>query len=152
MINVRDNALKHGMAKSPEHNAWCLMKARCYNKNHPRYAEWGGRGIRMDLRWKKDFMEFFLDMGLRPSPQHSLDRIDNNKGYCPGNVRWATKEEQSSNRPGFCVYFTLNGKTQTLIAWSRELGINRSTIDDRRKRGLPVEAILSRVRSNARAK
>jgi len=76
------------------------MKDRCLNKSAPAYAAYGGRGIRVCKRWQKSFQAFLKDVGRRPSTNHSLDRINNNtkRGYCPSNVRWATKRQQARNR------------------------------------------------------
>lgn len=91
---------KHGHVGSghgtPEWNAWSCMRKRCTNPRHKFYRLYGGRGITICERWK-DFMTFFADMGRRPSPRHSLDRIDNDGNYEPSNCRWATKAEQVRN-------------------------------------------------------
>jgi hypothetical protein len=82
---------------SPEYRAWTAMRSRCLNKKDESYAQYGGRGISIDPRWR-DFHYFLYDMGLRPSPIHSLDRINNEAGYAKSNCRWATKQEQANNR------------------------------------------------------
>ena len=86
------------MPKHPLYYIWSTMKNRCSNENHPRYADWGGRGIRICDRWLKSYAAFAEDMGERPSPFHQLDRIDNDGDYEPNNCRWATAEEQTRNR------------------------------------------------------
>lgn len=134
---------KHGMAKTPEHNAWCLMKARCHNLNHPRYTEWGGRGIVVCEEWRYDFVAFYRYLGPKPSPLHSVDRIDNEKSYEPGNVRWATKQEQAANRPTWCNYLTYRGARKTLSEWARELGIARESLRGRLKYGWSIEKALT---------
>lgn len=89
---------KHGMINTPEYQAWSAMKDRCLNPKSSNYPRWGGRGIKVHPEWAGDFMAFYLDVGPRPTPKHSLDRIDNDGNYEPGNVRWATKKEQADNR------------------------------------------------------
>jgi hypothetical protein len=86
----------HGYSRTPTYRSWVNMIYRCTNPNHSRYADWGGRGITVCARWR-DFGNFLADMGDRPSGM-SLDRIDNDGNYEPGNVRWATTKEQASNR------------------------------------------------------
>lgn len=89
---------KHGLIHTPEYRAWISMKDRCLNPTSSNYPNWGGRGIRVHVEWVEDFPAFLQHVGPRPSPLHSLDRRDNDRGYEPGNVRWATKAEQSANR------------------------------------------------------
>jgi hypothetical protein len=88
----------HGGRFTSEYRIWAGMKNRCNNPNDKRYADYGGRGIGVCGTWNMDFAQFLKDVGKRPSILHSLDRINNNRGYEPGNVRWATAKEQANNR------------------------------------------------------
>jgi hypothetical protein len=86
------------MNLSPEHKAWQKMKERCYYPKSAGFKYWGGRGITVCDRWRDSFQNFIDDMGPKPSSQHSLDRINNEGHYEPGNCRWATHLEQRHNR------------------------------------------------------
>jgi hypothetical protein len=90
----------HGLSKLPEYRAWSAMKDRCDNSNHRYFQDYGGRGIKVCEHWKS-FENFLLDIGERPSPKHSLDRIDVNGDYEPKNCRWTTSLEQTRNRRPF---------------------------------------------------
>lgn len=88
----------HGMTGTFEHRCWQGMIRRCHSKTHHKYPLYGGRGIRVCKEWRNDFMAFFNHIGPRPGPGYTVDRKDPNKGYEPGNVRWATSLEQRHNR------------------------------------------------------
>lgn len=83
---------------SREYRIWSLMKDRCFNQRSHAYGDYGGRGITVCERWRTSFLSFLADLGPSPSPEHSIDRIDNNGNYEPRNVRWATPAQQGANK------------------------------------------------------
>jgi hypothetical protein len=119
------------------------MKDRCGNAKNRSYADYGGRGIRVCDRWldpENGFMNFYSDMGPRPSDKHSIDRIDNDGNYFLENCRWTTRTEQCRNRRSN-VMLTHNGKTQCVKDWEEELNLNRSTVRNRLKAGWTFDEI-----------
>lgn len=144
-------ALKHGHwtggKPSPTYTSWQAMWDRCTRKGHPAFNRYGGRGIGVCERWS-DFPAFLADMGERPAGK-TLDRIDNDRGYEPGNCRWATAEEQQGNR-STARLLTCGGHTRTVAEWSRAVGILASTISDRILRGWSVAEALSAPSATAK--
>ena len=106
------------------------MKRRCFNPNNERYKDYGGRGITMCEQWKNDFLKFMADMGERPSKKHSIDRIDNDKGYCKQNCRWATTKEQNNNMRSNRL-ITYNNETHNMSEWAEILGLKYHTLTAR---------------------
>lgn len=94
---------KHGMSKSPEYQAWTAMKKRCCNPEHTAYRNYGGRGVTVWAGWLDNFPAFLSSVGMRPKGKYSLDRIDNQRGYEPGNVRWSDPVTQNRNRRPFVI-------------------------------------------------
>lgn len=92
------HAIKHRLSDTPEHYIWRGMKQRCYNPNNKSFKNYGGRGITICDRWQNSFENFLADMGKKPSPTHSIDRVNNDGNYEPANCRWATNQEQSDNK------------------------------------------------------
>jgi len=93
---------KHGDATggrvTPEYISWRAMLRRCSDPKHERFKHYGGRGIKVCERWRESYVAFLADMGRRPSPKHSIDRIDGDGDYEPSNCRWATRSEQERNK------------------------------------------------------
>lgn len=83
--------------RTPEYNSWACMKQRCDNPKNPNYKYYGERGIKVCKRWKS-FENFIEDMGVKPDQGMSIERINNNRGYCKSNCKWATAKEQSNNK------------------------------------------------------
>lgn len=125
----------------PEYKSWDGMRQRCRNPKDAGYSRYGGRGITVCDRWDS-FSTFLTDMGPKPSPKHSIERKDNNGPYSPDNCRWATTREQSVNRRSN-VSLTAFGRTQVLMDWAREVGINHQTISARIAAGWPTEVALT---------
>lgn len=98
MILPFNPRIVHGKWNAPEWRTWAHMKERCLNPNNHAYARYGGRGITIYRPWVDSFEAFFAHVGPKPGPEYSLDRIDNDGNYEPGNVRWATPREQGANR------------------------------------------------------
>jgi len=91
-------ATKQGGIRTPEYSSWVCMIGRCQNDKLPGWHRYGGRGIIVCTRWRKSFSNFLKDMGTKPTPTHSIDRIDNDGNYCPKNCKWSTPKEQAANR------------------------------------------------------
>jgi hypothetical protein len=148
---VNTHSIKHGQSSkgtTPEYTAWKSMKTRCSptrGRSSPQtYRDYYERGIRVCERWAKSFEAFLEDMGPRPGPGYSLDRIDNNGNYEPGNCRWATATEQQNNSRHNHL-LTLNGVTRTICAWAKEIGMSRQGLRLRLKT-MSVEEALTRPR------
>lgn len=118
--------VENGRTYLPEYKIWGHMKSRCCNPKNKNYSVYGGVGIKVCDRWS-EFENFFVDMGTRPTDLHTLDLIENSKGYYPGNCRWATRLEQTRNR-GCTLRFQYRGRNLTVPEWSIELGVPTSTL------------------------
>lgn len=118
------------------------MIARCENANTRHYARYGGRGIRVCDRWRESFAYFLQDVGERPSPAHTLDRIDNSSDYAPGNVRWVLPKEQARNRRNNRMIH-LGGVSMTLAEACESRGLDRRTVGSRLKRGWTIDRAFS---------
>lgn len=124
---------KHGLGDSQEYDIWKGIMRRCYDRRQVHYADYGGRGIAVCERWH-DVVNFVADMGPRPQ-NTSIERIDNNRGYEPGNCRWATRTEQARNtRANVCT--EIDGRRMCLAEVAELSGISRAQITRRFRAGL----------------
>ncbi len=126
--------LKHNGASLNEYRIWSGMKSRCNeNASEGVWLIYGGRGIKVCDRWLNSFENFFEDMGKRPSKKHSIDRVDNNKGYSPENCRWATPKEQARNTRR-CVWIEWGGTKKILKDWAEFLNVDYGSFRKRVKK------------------
>lgn len=124
-----------------EYDSWKQMHRRCYNSEAPYYSRYGGRGIMVSPRWH-DFKLFLEDMGKRPFKGAELDRINNDGNYEPGNVRWATKQQNADNM-STTRYLTHDGITDTVTGWAQRLKVPRGLLSSRLHKGWPLERALA---------
>lgn len=136
----RDSVVTHGRARTPEHRTWIRIHSRCTNPKATGYRNYGGRGIKVCERWNS-FEAFFVDMGPRPGPQHTIERKDNEKDYCPDNCCWATRKQQARNRRTNRL-LTYHGETLPVIAWAERLGMTKETIAARLRYGWSIERVI----------
>ncbi len=145
-ISQKGRCFTHGHTSrkngaTPEYMAWKNMHRRCDTPTNVAFDRYGGRGIKVCESWK-DFSVFMADVGPRPSRTYSLHRINNDLGYNPSNVKWASKVEQDNNK-GSNVMIEHEGKIQSLALWSREMGLKPQTIIGRIKRKWTVGKALT---------
>jgi hypothetical protein len=131
---MKEKNKTHGMRYEIEYRIWVGIKNRCNNKASKDYERYGGKGITMFDAWANDFGAFIEHVGRRPSPRHSIDRIDNTRGYEPENVRWATREQQERNK-GNSIYVTDGSKTMHINEAAQIVGITRGAAHLRLRRG-----------------
>lgn len=120
-----DGRRTHGMTNTPTYVTWLNMRARCLNPDNPAYPRYGGRGITIDPRWS-NFATFLADMGERPN-NTSLERCENDGNYTMENCIWGTDEEQANNKRNNHL-LTLQGRTQSMAMWAKELHLSYTTI------------------------
>jgi hypothetical protein len=133
-------AITHGRSGTRCYRIWQGIRSRCLNPRYHAYPNYGGRGIGICSRWDK-FPQFLADMGEPPSDTHSIERIDNNRGYEPGNCRWATDLDQANNKRG-SRRFTIEGETRTLAEWCRLTGVGYFVAHGRLRQGKTIEDAL----------
>lgn len=143
----------HGMHRSKEYSTWRGIKNRCFNKNNTAYQSYGGRGITMCREWEDSFEKFLEDVGRAPKSKSrvSLDRIDNNGNYEPGNVRWVNHRKQMNNRR-VNVLTMFRGKLMTLGEISEITGEAYHRVYQRHRRGLHGEDLVRRHKTGRKPK
>jgi len=127
---------------SPEYCCWQAMIQRCHNPNNEYYHRYGARGVVVCEKWRQSYDAFLIDMGSRPSSKHSIDRIDGNGNYEPGNCRWATRQEQQNNL-STNVVIEFRGERMTAAQWADKLGMSRTALYARIRCGWPIEEALT---------
>lgn len=130
-----------GKVRSPEHIVWASMIARCHNPKHKRYADYGGRGIAVCRPWRESFAAFLADMGPRPTGA-TIDRIDNDGDYGPGNCRWATYTKQNRNRRNNHLIIAF-GRAMCIAEWADAIGVSPKSIRTRLSKGHDGESALA---------
>lgn len=128
--------------------AWRNMRRRCIDPKDDSYKDYGGRGITVCRRWLNSYDNFFEDMGECP-PKHSLERMNNNKGYSPSNCKWATMKDQLNNQRRNVV-IKQNGLSKTVSQWAEHIGIRADTLFRRLKRMSVEKAFQIIIRKQAR--
>ena len=135
---------KHGVTKSPEHRSWLSMMTRCVwsGPERPDYHLYQGKGITVCERWL-EFVNFLADMGPKPTLKHSIDRIDSDGNYEPGNCRWADPKQQARNWKRRNRIIAFQGESLTIGEWADRIGIARESLRDRLEIGWPIERALT---------
>ncbi len=128
--------------RTPEYYSWVNMKSRCLNPRVKEFKWYGARGITICRRWIESFDAFLADVGLRPSPASTLERVRTDGNYEPGNVRWASMREQCNNRRSN-RWLVHNGERRTMAEWGRLLGINTMTLMYRLNHGMSDSEALT---------
>lgn len=134
--------LTHGMTLTPEYRCWRAIINRCENPKSAQYKDYGGRGIAVCERWRHSFENFLADMGAKPGPKYSIERLGNDLGYSPDNCRWATATEQMNNMSRN-RYLDFRGERLTVSQWAKRIGIRAMNLYDRLHKGWSVERALT---------
>lgn len=133
--------ISHGMSRTSTYKIWENMKLRCSSKSQRSYNNYGGRGISVCDKWKT-FNGFIEDMGTRPSKKHTIERIDNDGNYEPGNCKWATYVEQATNRRN-TIKILVDGELKAIAELSESCGIPYKNLYDRLRAGWSIDSAIS---------
>jgi len=131
----------HHLSQTPVYQAWASILQRCYNPKHPHFDLWGGRGITVCQEWREGFEAFYRDMGPKPTPLHSIDRIDNDGNYEKTNCRWTTKDVNSSNQRR-ASFLEIGGEKLTFKQARLRSGMSKAGLRARIRKGWPMERLL----------
>lgn len=127
---VKQSNSTHGMSNTPEFHTWEGIIKRCTNPKAIGFKRYAGRGITICDEWRHDFMAFYNHVGKKPTSKHTIERINNNLGYKPGNIKWATRQEQANNtRRNHNI--TLHSWTMNVTQWAKFIGVKQGTISER---------------------
>lgn len=133
----------HGATGTPEYSRWAHMIARCEDPSSEHFDRYGGRGIVICERWRRDFSAFLADMGPLPSPKHSIERLRNDGNYEPGNCEWVTVKAQARNKSNNRVIVAF-GQSKCLAEWAEAIGISPTSLAERIDRGWSPERAVSK--------
>lgn len=139
--------IQHGMYNTKIYRTWCDIRRRCYDPKNSRYHNYGGRGIKVCERWLENFENFYEDMGDKPGPEYSIDRIDVNGDYCKENCKWSTDKEQANNKTNN-RYLIFNSEKLTITEFSKRINISQNTIRKYLSLGWTTEEISTKKRKN----
>jgi hypothetical protein len=139
---IHQDNIVHGMVDTPEYQSWLNMKARCDNPEAKGYHNYGGRGITYCEEWK-EFKNFIEDMGPKPHPELTIERLDNNGPYSKNNCIWESRKTQANNRRDN-IRITYEGETRTLTEWAREFNISKGALRTRIKNGWDIEEAFTK--------
>ena len=146
-----DRNTTHNKYRTTEYKTWTKMIERCYDKNCPKYKNYGERGITICDEWRNSFEKFYEDMGEKPGKGYTIDRIDNDGNYEPLNCRWATAGEQSRNKSSN-RWLSFDGKTMILRDWATLLEIDYSYLCKRLKKGKSFAQIIKKENYGSKSK
>lgn len=135
----------HGESQGvPEYMAWSNLIRRCTNPMNPQWKDYGGRGITVCDEWQKSYMEFLSHVGRRPTPKHTIERINNDGNYEPGNVKWALRKDQQRNRrKTWRVFF--EGRERSVREICETIGFNYDRVRSRKRHGWPDNRLFDEL-------
>lgn len=137
------NSKTHGQTGTSEYRSWYALKQRCNNTKSNDYPRYGGRGIKVCPEWLNSFETFYKDMGPKPTPEHTIERINGNGNYEPFNCRWATRLEQNNNKSNNRLIEDLNGKLFTLSQIARDSELSYGLLWSRLNKGITTKEAIN---------